>query len=164
MGGLPRDPPRGIHSMRNAPVDRIKFFRETSDLPDPTGIYPSPRLNSRNNHARANVQSRFAVGVEMPRASAVSSIVIPTKYRSFTTSALRGSIWAKRSRIPLMARISSSCASGYAMTSSTNSARSSPPPCRTALRRLARSIRMRRIASAAALKKCLRPSHWLSPG
>src|SRR6188472_3015293 len=50
-------------------------------------FHPAASLDSRylNNHARAYAHWRLAVAMEVPIASAASSIVSPAKYRSFTS-------------------------------------------------------------------------------
>ena len=59
------------------------FFQVTEDE-------DSPPLISRKSHVRENIQSFFAVETEMLSNCAVSSMVSPPKYRSFTNSACRG--------------------------------------------------------------------------
>src|SRR5262245_29385370 len=99
----------------------------------------------------------------MPSISAAFWLGTPAKYRSLINSAISGSFWASRSSASWINNTVSDWLSA-ATSMSFKSTRTRPPPCRTRLFCRARSIRMRRIASAAALKKCLRfCQSWFSP-
>jgi len=126
-------------------------------------VWPS-RCSSSASHARAKVQCRLAVRSEMFNNSAISSLLRPTKKRSRTTSAAGGSTSASFSsassrRSNVVSFASTATSTEFRSTCST------PPPRFSARLCRARSIRIRRIACAAAPKKCARfeKPGWPSP-
>ena len=100
----------------------------------------------------AGHHSRFTVLADTSSALAVSSTLSPAKKRSRTTSAIRGSCSSKRCMASSRAKISSgSCSTPRCTPLICTRTRSPPRLTRPRLR--ACSIKIRRIASAAARKK-----------
>ena len=107
---------------------------------------------------KVRTRQHVIADLSMPSATAASSIVNPAKKRSSTSSASSASTSA--SLVSTASRSSNWSSIGSVTGShSSNSWRWEFPPRRRLRFRLAESMRIRLIASAAAAKKCPRLSH-----
>lgn len=115
----------------------------------------SPSLRWSYNQARANVQRRSATRRLIPIALAASTSARPAKNRSFTNSAQASSSEASSCRASsTMSR--SSLGQSVAICKESRSIRRLSPPRLSRFLSRARLTRIRRMASAAAPKKCPR--------
>ncbi len=153
---------RPEHNARNRCRTRNFFF------PVGQGRLPNPRLIATRSQLRAYAQSFSAVEVETPSAAAACSVVRPAKNRSLTSSALRGSFASGCRMASSRASKRSPFSSSRTGSMLSRSSRRRPPPAFLVCLCRARSIRMRRMASAAAAKKwprlCQRSSSAGLPG
>src|SRR5262245_32713781 len=154
-GGAPGMVPEGYaRKAPGAPQAPGEFVAEPRSAPGPS--------SSQYSQVRAYVQYRAAVAREISRASAASSTDSPAKYRRVTSLAFTGSSAANLVRASSRATRSAARDGAMASTSS-RSIRRRSPPCFSVSFRRALSIRMRRMASAAAARKCPRPAKYWSP-
>src|SRR5579862_1832825 len=119
-------PQSGVGGTRNFQVNLALTARQSdglvqnfADLLPALGIHVAVlRAISRNNQARAVIQSRFTVEAEIPRTSAVSSIDSPPKNFSSTTWLCCESMLARRFKASSKATMSTSIGCGCSSASS----------------------------------------------
>src|SRR5262245_13437016 len=133
-------------------------FEQCSNTSPGVVIHEDVLTSSRKSQALASAHRRFSVAADMPSASAVSSMLNPTKYRSSTIRACSASMPSRR--VNASSRAGSIASWSRPLTrDSVRETRSMCAQRFCAPRARARSTRICLMDRAAMARKCFRSVH-----